>query len=311
MNVRLALIDSLEYIIDAARLGELDSVSATWRKAKQRIEAHRVSPSVFARYYEIVRAVETGDAPMAARLFSEIAALVEDERQLRSLPFDRVSLGDDFDRYGEIVSARNERLLISPDHARWTEFNRCVNAAFALLDATDASLASEVRALVLEIIGACAAGESSTPSFGGASSFMLWGAIFLNVDRHQTALDALEGVVHEATHQLLFGLFHREPFVANASDELFVSPLRPDPRPMDGVFHATFVCARLNYLYRRLRAVRPSSLSPADLACVERRIEQQRARFLGGFATIEKHALLTPVGRDVIEAAHAYVLSGD
>ena len=36
-----------------------------------------------------------------------------------------------------------------------------------------------------------------------------------------------------------------EPLVQNAPDESYHSPLRADDRPMDGVFHATLVCARL------------------------------------------------------------------
>ena len=40
--------------------------------------------------------------------------------------------------------------------------------------------------------------------------------------------------------------------VANEAEELYPSPLRNDPRPMDGVVHATYVIARMHYTMERL-----------------------------------------------------------
>jgi hypothetical protein len=49
---------------------------------------------------------------------------------------------------------------------------------------------------------------------------MLWGAVFLNVERHQTPLDALRGLVHEGAHQLLFGLSVDDPLVENPLEHI-------------------------------------------------------------------------------------------
>jgi hypothetical protein len=53
-------------------------------------------------------------------------------------------------------------------------------------------------------------------------------------------------LAHESSHNLLFGFSADESLVENSPEELFPSPLRMDPRPMDGICHATLagkVCA--------------------------------------------------------------------
>jgi hypothetical protein len=38
-----------------------------------------------------------------------------------------------------------------------------------------------------------------------------------------------------------------KPLVENEVEELYPSPLRSDPRPIDGVVYATYVTARMDY----------------------------------------------------------------
>jgi HEXXH motif-containing protein len=120
-----------------------------------------------------------------------------------------------------------------------------IKDAFALMDQGDPGLAAEIRALVLEIILAAATENPKTMTFDGASAFMLWGAIMINANRRDGAVGMVQMLAHESAHDLLFGLCATEPLVENAPDELFLSPLRIDPRPMEGIYHATFVTARM------------------------------------------------------------------
>lgn len=124
-------------------------------------------------------------------------------------------------------------------------------AALALIEAADAALASEIRELVIEVVGASRSAHAGR-GFGGASSFMLWGSVLLNTEYYDAKLDMMAALLHETAHQLLFGLSLDQPVVENDVEERYASPLRPDPRPMDGIFHATFVCARMHYGYARL-----------------------------------------------------------
>ena len=79
---------------------------------------------------------------------------------------------------------------------------------------------------------------------GGASSFSLWGALALNSEAHPDWWQYIPRLIHEYSHNLLFGIARNEPLVFNDPEERYESPLRQDLRPMDGIYHALFVSAR-------------------------------------------------------------------
>ena len=137
---------------------------------------------------------------------------------------------------------------------------------------------------------------------------MLWGTVILNTERHPTALDVTEGLIHETAHHVLFGLSRDEPLVENAVAESYESPLRRDSRPMDGVYHATFVCARIHYVFNALIA--SGRLQDEQLHHAEARLADARRRFRGGLETVKRHARLTDNGGRIMAAAEQYMLGG-
>jgi HEXXH motif-containing protein len=134
---------------------------------------------------------------------------------------------------------------------------------------------------------------------------MLFGAILLNVNGHETVLQMIEALIHESSHNLLFGLCADGPMIDNLESERYDSPLRFDPRPMDGIVHATYVLARMYQGIRRL----------LDSGCLNRaQIEEARAmlaasasKYGEGWCTVSRHAQLTPLGERVMQAAHDYM----
>ena len=82
--------------------------------------------------------------------------------------------------------------------------------------------------------------------FDGASTFYLWGAVFVRV-AGKSPVELAEALAHETGHLLLFGLTIGRPLVENSYDERYASPLREDPRPMEGLVHAAYVLARMHY----------------------------------------------------------------
>ena len=85
-------------------------------------------------------------------------------------------------------------------------------------------------------------------------------------------------------------------FVNNAVDELYHSPLRSDPRPLDGIFHATYVSARTHYAHRKL--LESGVLSAAEEDAVEQALIASQAAFRDGLRTLEEHASLTGLGQN-------------
>ncbi|MFM8442655.1 MAG: aKG-HExxH-type peptide beta-hydroxylase [Methylococcus sp.] len=307
--LREALADSLLHIGSAAAsvLGDAGPGADELAAA---IRAGRVRPGVFGAYYELVLALQAQDPARARELWRELGQRRGEPVAPRVLPFGHAELGRDSARLARLIDlgADPPRLLHAPPAADWSGFPARLATAQAWLAESDPALAAEVEALALEVIGAVPP-KDATFRFGGASSFMLWGAITLNLERHRNPLDTLEGLVHEAAHLLLFGLLPTTPPVLNPVRERQASPLRPEPRPLLGIYHATFVCARLHHLYGRLRDRPPTNLDPSYP--LEARRAEHRARFLEGHATLTRHARLTEAGRELLAAAHAAVLRED
>lgn len=308
LSLRAALADSLLHVGTAAR-AVLGDVGPEAEQVAAAIRARRVRPGLFGAYYELVLALKARDHASARALWREIGQRLDEPVAPRVLPFGHPDLGSDSARHARLIDlgASPPRLLHPPSSAEWSPFPERLAAARALLAAVDPPLAAEVDALALDVIGAVPPPDAAF-RFGGASSFMLWGALILNLERHRTPLDTLEGLVHEAAHLLLFGLFPATPPVLNPVRQRFASPLRREPRPMIGVYHATLVCARLHLLHGRLLASRPANLAPKDWGLIETRRAAQRERFLQGYASLSEQGQLTAPGRALLESAHAAVM---
>ena len=125
-----------------------------------------------------------------------------------------------------------------------------MSEAIALLDAAAPELAAVgLRTLVHEVVVVGREGDS----YFGASSFQLWGALFVKLTFQASRVEIAQALAHECAHALLFGFSMGMPLVENEAEELYPSPLRrQDPRPMDGVVHATYVIARMHYTMERL-----------------------------------------------------------
>ena len=102
----------------------------------------------------------------------------------------------------------------------------------------------QFNCLVSEVI--VGVGKDEKNSFGGASSLMTWGAIFINAEHYGSLPRVVEFIIHELTHCELFAVNAKETLVLNSTSEVFPSALRRDSRPMDGIYHATLVCAHVS-----------------------------------------------------------------
>jgi HEXXH motif-containing protein len=179
-----------------------------------------------------------------------------------------------------------------------------VSAALDLIATADPELAAEIAAIVRQIVLVRAA-PGSERDFGGASSFHLWGAVFLNAHRHASRVAMAEGLVHEAAHLLLFGEAGGERVVENDDGERHVSPLRDDPRPLDGIAHATFVLARMAYFAERLLA--SGGLSASERQEAEAALDRNRTDYRDAAEAIGRHARLTEAGGRMLGAAATYM----
>jgi HEXXH motif-containing protein len=312
--MRASLADSLVHIHAAAArpMNVSDAVLADGLSA---IKTHRVSPGVFGRYYDVVLAVTEQRYEHAGALFREISTLADEEPAFAPVPFTEEALGADKERYARVIGleATSPAALTSPHRDDWLAFEANVTAAMELIKEADPELAAELRALVAQVVAVVAAAPSSRSGGqgfgGGASSLMLWGAVLLNTERHRGRIEMIAGLVHEAAHQILFGLSIDTPLAENPISERYGSPLRTDPRPMDGIFHSTFVCARIHYAYARLRDVTKNRLDEAEQRLIDQRLGFYRQKFFDGLETVERFGRLSTNARRIIRSATDYMQS--
>jgi HEXXH motif-containing protein len=272
----------------------------------QQIRSHGVLPGVFARYYDLITALQKQDWPAAARLWREISRWSARPADVSILPFDADTLGDDAERYQRLFSTGQTVVpqFARPDEAALASLRRTVPAALDLLEAAHAAWAAEVRALITQVVAFAPPDRGAGPAYGG-SSMMVWGGIVVNIGMPPDRLEVLAILAHEATHQLLFGLSRTEPLVLNPVSERFGTPLRPIPRPLNAVFHSTYVSGRIHMLFEML--LQRLDLQGAELTWAQETSCLQRDRFQQGCDLIMDKARLTPLGRRLIEEARGVI----
>ena len=305
-RMRKRLAESLAYIGSVAE-HRVPFRRDTFDGLLHRISRAPVSPLVFGVYCDLVLAITAGRLDEAAGLLDEIVA-ASDEAPTGLIVR---ALGDpahdpDAARVQRLVDTDRDRpvVLCPPPPEMVDEAHRRIGAAFALLDAGFPALADELRTLIREIV--LTVNDPDAPSrFDGASSFMLWGAMVLSAEIGARPIALVEGLAHESGHSVLFGLCADGPLVENDDVDRFASPLRSDPRPMDGIVHAAFVVARMHQAVRTI--LEAGVLGDDDAEYARASLDQHARAFQRGIDTIDRHARLTPLGRQIMAGARDYM----
>lgn len=300
------LADSLRYICEQSR-GELSFDEEGIQRLIGRIEAgERFPPSTFALYYDLVPALLMGEEERAEALFS---ALTQEQPIIE--PMRLVALGDP---NVSPSAARCIRFMNSegpmkhtfrpPPAAVVDSFAQRFPSTLNLLQRAVPEFVDEMREQISEIVLLVVA-DDATMKFEAGSSYRLWGAMFVNAVRRKNRIEIIESVAHENAHSRLFGLCTEEPAVQNPDQELYPSPLRVDPRPMDGVYHATFVSARMHWTMSRVIA--SGLLTAEELILAEKSRAHDRRSFDSGYKTVMRYGRLTETGRLALDAAASYM----
>jgi HEXXH motif-containing protein len=195
--------------------------------------------------------------------------------------------------------------FLTPDPVAAERTRQRIREALDLMEKATPHLAEEFYGLVHEIVLASSATGKGEMRFDGASSYMLWGALFLNPDETKSVLEMLETLVHESSHSLLFGMCTEEALVNNDDEATFHSPLRPDPRPMDGIYHATYVSARMHYAIAE--AMKSAELDTAQREEADSLLRSSFRAFKDGYQLVAEHADLTETGDRLMQEARKYM----
>ena len=297
------LADSLFHISEqTSAVAEIDQ-AALGRVIAGIRSGERYPPAAFGHYYEIAFALfdeSLSEAGAASRRLGTVAPFsggmrvrtIGDPAMAEDAALYLRRLGEDADWFRP------------PPPGMASEFSERLDAGFALLDRMLPGLAAEIRALIREI--ALATGvDGGSMQFDGASAYQLWGLLLLNPRFHPTPLAVAEVLAHESAHSLLFGFTYDEPLVLNDDAELYPSPLRSDPRPMDGIYHATFVSARMHWAMTILAG--NAGLSSEERALAAKAATDDARNFAAGHRVVVEHGRLSGTGRALMEGALAHM----
>ena len=129
----------------------------------------------------------------------------------------------------------------------------------------------------------------------GLSTPKAFGAIWLQAPAHENALAwFLEHLVHECSHLHLNAMMAFDALLKNPN-EINRSPIRPDPRPMFQVLHATFVLSRNKRVHARLHARFPElNLGPA--------LQEFSSQFDSGVAVLKDFMKPTRCGQKLLDS---------
>ncbi|HEX4266225.1 MAG TPA: HEXXH motif-containing putative peptide modification protein [Verrucomicrobiae bacterium] len=304
--MRSRLADSLGYIFEQAN-GQLEVTDNRVEDFLTRLRNKPISPLAFSFYSDAVIAIEEDDIEGASRILGELITLPS-----RNGDLEISALADPKDnsvaqRYARFLNTDSSITfeIYPPSKEAFLSCQRQIHDALALLDSGDPELAGEIRALLREIVLASGTKDPTAYTFDGASSFMLWGAIIINADRNDGAIGMVQMLAHESAHNLLFGFSADEALVENSPDELFSSPLRKDPRPMDGIYHATFVTARMYRVVHQL--IESGVLDAASKAKAQKDMAENTQLFKQGIETVQRFGKLSALGENVMRGAIDYM----
>ena len=301
LGIRRALSDSAARVInEAMRHGFVHAdLPPDWGRAL--LATRRAPPQLWACYHDLIQAILRGDAEAVAGLASELTARRPD-RAGRPGTVLTITDGDlgivDAARYRSVIDSDLEQPLgLQP--AKPTEVGRIrslVIEARGLLAEADPALLDEIDTLGHQIVLA----TNASGGFGGAATVFLWGAVVLNPARVPNRVTLIEGLAHETAHALLFGMTLGADLTTNDPTERYVSPLRRDPRPIEGIVHATYVLARMNYALMALRE--GTGLSESEQMLIADKLERNHASYKAGLGVVLAHARFTPEGASIFDA---------
>lgn len=267
----------------------------------------RLNPLLFSLHWQLVSGLKAQDFARVAGALGELRQAAEhglyaDGFQVENLQWDTL------DR--EITA-----FLIGPDGPRTPsgglpEIRRLSTETFKSASTWVEEAIPALREIDPEIYGEFDCFVSGLRLFTGRAargitSSQCWGKILLRVpdpgpETDEPIMYFLDHITHETSHIVLHAIMSTDPLIINGFTGLYSAPIRWDPRPLYGIYHAMFVLSRIS---RVLDSYSKHSQRPE--VEVGRDIAAQR--FYKGYSTISEHGDLTEPGRQVLESCKRLV----
>ncbi len=315
-NIRARLRESLPWLAESFTSLDVEPAET---------EEWFAQPVDFGFYYDLASAKHHDGEPIASDAIQANARRLADSVSCGRGAAARVekiaikNLSDEFYDAREIdclvrwfdLEPENRMALLPLEPEEFDAAKRNLTRALEFIRVRVPECHGELEALTTEFVFA-KPGSGAKLSFGGASSFALWGAVALNGQAHPHWFEYIPRVVHEYSHNLLFGLAADEALVENDPEERYKSPLRGTLRPIDGIYHACYVSARETYLMDRVLSSDEED-STRDEKALSAYAREYRLRSQAAYndcaIVLREHARPTALGKRILEDVAAYMYS--
>lgn len=307
-TIRVSLSSSLDYLLEFRSRN--DGLRDRVLEAMGQTAEGPVSPFAFAHYAGAVREFSRGDYEAADVHLAFLVDAVIMPPPPVIVPFDDPSVSAaTWLITQELLDTDVDRpLIVRGPSLEWAgELTEAINEARALLSRVDPVSASELDALVRVIILGAPVPRSGGARFDGASTFFLWGGTLLNAHVPHDLASTVDVLIHEASHLLLFALAGGAPLAVNDPGSRYPSPLRSDPRPMEGLVHGVFVCTRVHLILTRM--LQSGLLDAPAVPAFEARLRANEESARQGLATMADEWRGTPIGEEVMASIPDYWLT--
>jgi len=302
------LVDSLHYLVDELEPLPADIATAC-RGGLARLTSPVLDPALHGLHADMRGAALRADKPAydtARRVFSEWRFDAVAPRAGNGTPAIRSLAEGDYDSVRRRILTAGfaddvgltTQLVAPPAEILSTEVptigRACRLAAELAPDWFD-----EFSQLVSEIILATNAAAMAERNFAGGSVFDLFGALLVNPTYRTDIAHYLMTIIHESSHLRLFCYHLDDEVVLNDDVARYHSPLRRQLRPMEGIFHAMWVSARMAVFGHELlaRAARGELMSPDEVSLLRDQVGSAIIAFRDGHFVVQEHADLTDLGQ--------------
>jgi hypothetical protein len=309
-RMRKQLLESLEALAvcyDPQAIPEVTALNTLITKLKR---GYRPTSVDYGRHYELATATMAEDVSAVRSVLSTFDTSAEGEAPFLSRwsdPPESILQKVAAERFGPAAT-----FFHPVNQGTFEVFSNRLIEGLDFLRRCWPEMADEISILVKQILVATGS-SSATQHFDGGSHYQLWGLLLLNPAFHRSPLAIAEVLVHETGHLLLFGFTTDEPLVLNPETDFFPSPLRSDPRPMDGIFHATYVSARMALTMQRIAS---ATFLDSEIRAEARRLrDEDIVNFHNGAAVVSADADMSETGLAIFtnatRAMHELVTSVD
>ena len=309
-NFNASFLDSLEYLISVCRPHVNVDEKRVGRIVSRIKAGSRETPYLYSLHFQIVEAIQQECLADIERHLDELLSLDQAaDRCLiaglasHDLPWDsEITTAYFADEDGSFFS------YVPPGLDETAHLRTKVSAAIEMMERFAPGLAAEMKELLTTVIitrGVARSSAAADQLFESSTALRAFGGMLLNAAYAGSVVEAATVLIHETAHTALFALSPKEGVVLNPESERYSSPLREEPRPLEGIFHQVFVLARMIYGMELLRSANGSSQAECDLA--SEFIEYNVPRFRDAVATVHHHAQLTDAGHMALAAAENYM----